>query len=174
MGRRKLAALERAVIGSARAVQRAHNDRTSMLALAIASTCVAIEALDAYLDQDLSGAGSYVEGSPETSRNSALAMLADGPTVRRKILDQIRAADRGPDEVRGLTDFQLEGRLKMLHQTESAARHALVEKGWIIDSGYRRTNPVSELPCAVYWLSPAARRHFLQVALVQSLDQAPR
>jgi hypothetical protein len=86
----------------------------------------AVAALDAVpLPNPEAGHGRWVEGSPETSRNAALVRPKG---TRWAIVLQLSLASR---EQRGLTDEELERRLKAKHTTVSAARNHLVGVGWV-------------------------------------------
>lgn len=99
------------------------------------------------------GHGRWVEGAPETSRQAALVAPKG---CRYDVLMQVAAATPG------LTDEQLEHRLKRKHQTVSAARAHLVGVGWLEDSGLR--NIVDPKRPKVIWRLTAAGARKLQEA----------
>lgn len=160
MGRRKLAAAQAAVIKAARQVVagwdlggRSHDDVPCHVAL-----IDAIAALDAIpLPSPEAGHGRWVEGSPETSRHAALVRPKG---TRWAIVLQLSLASR---EQRGLTDEELERRLKAKHTTVSAARNHLVGVGWVQDSGYRRNGSAGR-PAVVWELTPAATARVREMA----------
>lgn len=83
---------------------------------------------------------------PDTSK--AVEPKLRKNSTRRKVLAMVRYASQGREG--GLTDDELETRLKVSHQTASAARNALVRGGYLVDSGKRR-NTRSGNP-AVVWV----------------------
>lgn len=144
---RKQVAAQAAVIAAARTfvAKRStwHPDGDEFAALV-----EALQSLDAIeLPDPAAGHGRWVEGSPETSRQAALVAPKG---CRYDVLMQIAASDVG------LTDEQLEHRLKRKHQTVSAARAHLVGVGWLEDSGLR--NVVDPRRPKVIWrLTPAGK-----------------
>lgn len=152
MARRKHAIAVDAVVLAARQVLEAWSF-SSGLAINIGRLADAMGALDASLPAIQQTPGSFVEGSPETSRFAAFA-LVNAKSHRRKIAAELYSV-RGYGYI-GLCDFQLEARLKDKHQTISSARNWLMEAGWVIDSGMRFKNPESNRPCIIWSLTPAA------------------
>jgi hypothetical protein len=68
-----------------------------------------------------------------TQKAAAAKVYPKSGTIKRRILSLIT-------EKNGLTDEELELALGMKHQTVSASRNALMNSGWIIDSGHTRKN----------------------------------
>lgn len=160
MGRRKLAAAQAAVIEAARELIAAWDtgDRGS----AYRTLTESVANLDAVpLPNPEAGHGRWVEGSPETSRHAALVRPKG---TRWAIVLQLALASR---EQRGLTDEELERRLKAKHTTVSAARNHLVGVGWVQDSGYRRTGSAGR-PAVVWDLTPAGHTRMREIA--QEMD----
>lgn len=142
--RKQVAAAQAAVIAAARTVRDTYGRGHSG---AIDALIDAIKSLDAIeLPDPAAGHGRWVEGSPETSRQAALVAPKG---CRYDVLMQIAASPAG------LTDEQLEHRLKRKHQTVSAARAHLVGVGWLEDSGLRNiVDP--KRPKVIWQLTPAA------------------
>lgn len=105
------------------------------------------------ISPNLEGPGSYVEGSPDTSVAAARLIAPKAGSVRRQILDQLAVV---PEVQRGLTDEELEHRLRARHTTVSSARNWLAERGWIADSGYVRATS-SKRDAVVWSLTPGGR-----------------
>lgn len=167
MARRKIETLRDDVVRAAREVSNLGTVRELNSALYVGSGLLlggrlcalreAVDALDAYSDPIHDTPGEYVEGSPETSRDAAVMLTPRSGSLRAKVLDEVRIALFLTPDAKGLTDEELERRLKGRHQTVSSARNWLVDAGWLIDSGIRRANRSGRW--AVVWaLSPAARR----------------
>lgn len=158
MARRKIETLRDAVIAAAREWERlSHLDPNdwSVFHEAIRSSDAlhdAIAALNEYLDPIVDTPGNYVEGSPETSRNSAVAFKPLSGKVRRGIVNEIYSVHHYPSK--GLSCAELMARLRQPHQTVSGAISFLTDAGWLIDSGYRRMAP-SKREQVVWQLSPA-------------------
>jgi len=74
----------------------------------------------------------YVPHS-DTSRKAAREMKGKGPVLRVKVYRYLQS--RGPA---GATDDEIEAALEMRHQTVSARRRELVQRGLAQDSGQRR------------------------------------
>lgn len=154
--RRKLAEAEAAVIAAARAL---YPLMVSPLTgptherIAIRERFKdAVEALDALdVPDPAADHGRWVEGAPETSQHAALIAPRG---IRREIIMQIAST---PDVQRGLTDEELERRLKARHTTVSAARNHLMNVGWLADGGWRR-NGTSRRPTVVWEITPAGWR----------------
>jgi hypothetical protein len=87
--------------------------------------------------------------SQTTSRQAAEKFLPRSGTVRKQVYDIIKRAG-----YRGMTDYELEGILKISHQTVSASRRSLVINGWLVDSGNKRTN-AQDNDCIV-WIEKSA------------------
>lgn len=148
---RKINALTADVIRKARAVVETSLG-TGDLNASIFELSYALVALDtAELPDPDAGHGRWVEGSPETSRHAALTIPQGS---RREIVMQVAAASRAQV---GLTDEELERRLKKKHTTVSAARNHLVGVGWLQDSGKRRKGS-SQRPAVVWELTEAGHR----------------
>lgn len=82
------------------------------------------------------GGAALSRRATDTQRSAAAAILPKSGTIQAGILDLItRAGDAG------MTDAEIEHRSRLSHQTASAARNALMNKGLIRDSGLRRKNP---------------------------------
>ena len=153
-GRRKLAVAEAAVVRTARDLVYAVGSpdcdaKAASVTEAMRALASAVFELD---DIDLpdpdAGHGRWVEGAPETSRAAALTVPKG---VRREIVMQVASA---PKVAVGLTDQELERRLRAPHTTVSAARNHLVGVGWLADSGSRRLN-TSRRPAVVWEITPA-------------------
>lgn len=153
-GRRKLAEAEAAVVRCARdfvyAVGYTGTEaKRELVADAMRDLAAAVFNLD---DIDLpdpdAGHGRWVEGAPETSRTAALTVPKG---IRREIVMQVAST---PKVAVGLTDQELEHRLRAAHTTVSAARNHLVGVGWLADSGCRRLNK-SRRPAVVWEITPA-------------------
>jgi hypothetical protein len=159
MGRKQLAAAEAAVIRAARDVVAGWDlGATWSWSRRYKDLREAVAALDAVpLPNPEAGHGRWVEGSPETSRNAALVRPKG---TRWAIVLQLSLASR---EQRGLTDEELERRLKAKHTTVSAARNHLVGVGWAQDSGYRRNGSAGR-PAVVWELTPAATARVREMA----------
>ena len=69
----------------------------------------------------------------DTQRAAAKAIYPKSGTIQRRILELIT-------EHGGLTDEQIENLLHLKHQSASAARNVLMNKGWVINSGKTRRN----------------------------------
>ncbi len=124
------------------------------LAVCIDRLASAWDKLQTHIIPIIDTPGEYVEGSPETSRNAALAFTPASGSVRRRILDEIWSTSFYGYV--GLTDEVLEHRLKCKHQTLSSARNFLVQAGWLVDSGKRAASTTTKRPQVVWSLSPAA------------------
>lgn len=141
MANRKLAAAQAAVIRQARELRAGQGT--------LAELSSALDALDALqLPDPDAGHGRWVEGSADTSRHAALTLPRG---CRRDIVMQVACA---PAALHGLTDDELERRLKRPHQTVSAARNHLVSIGWLQDSGKTRIGR-NRRPKVVWTLTPA-------------------
>jgi hypothetical protein len=68
-----------------------------------------------------------------TQKAAAKSIYPKSGTIQRQILELIT-------EKNGLTDEELERILNMKHQSVSAARNVLMNKGWVINSGKTRRN----------------------------------
>lgn len=163
MGRKQLAAAEAAVIRAARDVVAEWDlGATWSWSRRYKDLREAVAALDAVpLPNPEAGHGRWVEGSPETSRNAALVRPKG---TRWAIVLQLSLASR---EQRGLTDEELERRLKAKHTTVSAARNHLVGVGWVEDSGFTRAGS-SGRPAVVWRLTRAGRDALLDWAKAAS------
>lgn len=114
----------------------------------------AVAALDAYCAPITPTPGSYVVGSPETSAAAAIALTPIATEIRKAIVNEVFSVMHYG--VPGLSDHQLEQRLRREHQTVSSARNWLCEHGWLVDSGYRTTNP-SKRKAVLWALTPKAQ-----------------
>lgn len=121
----------------------------------------AFDAWDAELVGIIDTPGSWVEGSPETSRNAAMSIISTTGSVRRRVVDELfilrSFIGEGPDSdaLSGLTCDDLEHRLHRSHQTVSSAVNWLMNAGWIKDSGSVRTTR-SGRDAVIWTLSSAA------------------
>jgi len=70
----------------------------------------------------------------DTQRAAVRGMLPRSGSVQEKVL---RVISSHPD---GLTDHEIEKITGLSHQTASAARNSLMNKGFVRDSGIRRNN----------------------------------
>lgn len=156
MPRRQIQQLTDDVVRCARQVRATHQDNyhiSDELHAALAELRGALAMLDnVQLPDPDAGHGRWVEGSPETSMHAALTL----PKGRRHAIVMQIASCR--DVQVGLTDEELERRLRAKHTTVSAARNHLVGVGWLQDSGRRRKGS-SGRPTVVWELTEAARRH---------------
>lgn len=76
----------------------------------------------------------YVRGSYTSLAAAALAEPHAG-TQRRRVFDELRKYPAG------LTDHEMQAHLAMNPSTQRPRRVELVEKGLVIDSGFRRLTP---------------------------------
>ncbi len=72
----------------------------------------------------------------ETSGAAWRNFYPDSAIIDAQILAALEKAK--VDELPGLSDLAIEQSLGVKHQTVSANRRHLVEKGWVTDSGYRQ------------------------------------
>lgn len=114
---------------------------------------LAVDALNDYLRPIVDTPGEYVEGSPETARNAAFEAQPFTGKLRREIVDTVYSVQFF--DSKGLTCEEIEHRLHGTHQTVSSAVNALMNLGWLVDSGFRRRNK-SKRPAVVWHLTPAA------------------
>lgn len=143
--RKQVAAAQAAVIAAARDVKAGYLRGYSQVVDALFDALDKLDAIE--LPDPAAGHGRWVEGSPETSRQAALVAPKG---CRYDVLMQIAASPTG------LTDEQLEHRLKRKHQTVSAARAHLVGVGWLEDSGLRNiVDP--KRPKVIWQLTPAGK-----------------
>lgn len=152
MSQRRIVVLEQAVIRAARGMnvdELRCDDQTSL-----GPIFDAVEALDAYLNPDLDGPGAVGRNSPETSTAAAAWVAPRLGSLRRLVLDEVRSVQFF--QSKGLTDDELETRLKKSHQSLSSAVNSLVAKGWLRDSGFRRLTR-SGREAIVWELTDAAR-----------------
>ena len=70
---------------------------------------------------------------PDTSHKAAQKALPNSGTKKKIIYDLI--VDSG---MFGVCDHEIEETLGWTHQTASSSRNALMNDGWVIDSGHRR------------------------------------
>lgn len=159
MARRKVDSLRDAVIAAARDWQACTGlnplspEAVREMFNALSALDNAVRALNEYLDPIVDTPGEYVEGSPETSRDSAVAFTPLSGKVRRGIVNEVYSVHRY--ESIGLTCSELMARLRESHQTISGAISFLGDAGWTRDSGLRRLAP-SKRPQIVWELTPAA------------------
>lgn len=154
--RKKKIELEQAVIRAARAWCDVLRDPRAEMYTQSQDLEDAVQALDAHQPvKRLDAPGRWVEGSPETSAAAAQLARPALTSTRHAIICQIAVHGAHPAG-RGLTDQELEHRLKRSHTTVSSARNFLVEGGWLQDSGYVRKN-TSGRDAVVWELTPAAR-----------------
>ena len=114
----------------------------------------AVGRLDEHLGDITDAVGGFNIGSP-TSENAAQLSRVIAYSTRHRIITEIRALNRLTTLV-GLTDDELERRLKKPHTTVSSARNWLVNAGWLIDSGFTRTTRGGR-EAAVWRLTDAAK-----------------
>jgi hypothetical protein len=69
---------------------------------------------------------------PETARLAARRALPRSGSLKRSMYDLLMLSRNGK------TDDELEFSLARPHQTVSAMRNALMNDGWVVDSGLRR------------------------------------
>lgn len=74
----------------------------------------------------------YVVGS-DTSKEAAASMTGSAQVVRVRVFKHIKSQG-----VRGSTDNEIEHALGLRHQSASARRRELVQRGMVYDSGQRR------------------------------------
>jgi predicted transcriptional regulator len=70
---------------------------------------------------------------PDTSHKAAQKALPNSGTKKKIIYDLIVASG-----MFGVCDHEIEESLGWTHQTASSSRNALMNDGWVIDSGHRR------------------------------------
>lgn len=70
---------------------------------------------------------------PDTSHKAAQKALPNSGTKKKIIYDLIVASG-----MFGVCDHEIEETLGWTHQTSSSSRNALMNDGWVIDSGHRR------------------------------------
>jgi len=70
---------------------------------------------------------------PDTSHRAAQKALPNSGTKKKIIYDLIVASG-----MFGVCDHEIEETLGWTHQTASSSRNALMNDGWVIDSGHRR------------------------------------
>lgn len=70
---------------------------------------------------------------PDTSHKAAQKALPNSGTKKKIIYDLIVASG-----MFGVCDHEIEETLGWTHQTASSSRNALMNDGWVIDSGHRR------------------------------------
>ena len=70
---------------------------------------------------------------PNTSHKAAQKALPNSGTKKKIIYDLIVASG-----MFGVCDHEIEETLGWTHQTASSSRNALMNDGWVIDSGHRR------------------------------------
>lgn len=116
-----------------------------------------LEALDAYCIGIPNSPGSFAQGS-DTSKTASLMSPIIAGSARRKVVDELLSLYGRPSI--GLTDSELEARLRLKHETLSSARNWLMNAGWIRDSGKRRLNP-SKRPATVWTLTEAGHTRLL-------------
>lgn len=115
-----------------------------------------------HINTNLDGRGAFVPGV-DTSENAALSYMPRAGSFRRRIIDEIRSVgfwstnNWGEKRAAGLTDDELERRLRAKHTTVSSARNYLVEAGWLTDSGARR-DTAGRRPAIVWQLTDAAKK----------------
>jgi len=86
----------------------------------------------------------HTSGAPETQRQAAVAVYPSSGSLRLKVLNAIGLSPYG------MTDHELERKLKLRHQTVSARRNELLKDGWIVDSERRRLTDTGRK--AVVWV----------------------
>lgn len=105
----------------------------------------AVKALDKFEAAELTGAGAKYTAGSDTSQAAAGLAVPVQYSARQQIIKLL--AHLGE---LGLTDDQMETRLRRSHQTVSSARNWLVEAGWVRDSGQRRKTRSGRM--AVVWM----------------------
>lgn len=172
MTQRRRTQLEQQVLRAAQSVVLRYltTDKGVFLTPDEAELVRTVEELNAHLDEVVDSPGRWVEGSPETSAAAALSLPNSG-SVRKAIIMELAMCHMASFlDTQGLTDEEIERRLRRSHQTCSSARNWLLNAGWIIDSGYRRRT--SNRRDAVVWqLSPAGVRHVLPLKGEQTSNQ---
>lgn len=117
----------------------------------------AVHALDELgLEPITDSEGSYVVGSPETSRKAAKAMLPKKGLLRRQVLHDVYCRSDGL-----ASDEMIERSLQRLHQSVSSARYDLVRDGWLEDSRQRTKDGKRVL----WQLTEAAKRALREEAM---------
>lgn len=112
-------------------------------------------ALRRHITQITDKAGAFVPGS-STSENAAVTSRLTVGSVRRRIVDEIRAIGLHSSNIIGLTDDELERRVCRPHTTVSSARNWLCNNGWLEDSGFTRMTQ-NRREATVWRLTPAAQ-----------------
>jgi len=97
-----------------------------------------------------------VSGAPETQRQAAIIVYPKSGSQRMAVLTQI--AESGD---RGMTDDEVEEALHLRSQSVTPRRNELMNDGWVIDSGYRRTT-VSGRQAVVWVLSEQGREEWAE------------
>lgn len=157
MARRKIEQLKDAAIAAGRILVNAWQDPSVPLFGQSQQFETAMKALDAYCIGIPDSPGSFNRNSPETAKiASQLSGLIQGST-RRRIVDECISCYGCP--ALGLTDRELETRLRGKHQTVSSARNWLVNAGWLVDSGKRRKTD-SGRPAVVWQITPAGHARY--------------
>lgn len=152
MSRRKQVEAEQAVILAARELVRRlgnpiYDDEKVLFR--------AVRTLDTLAPSNgFNGPGSFVQGSPGTSRAAAISATPILRSARRQIVNEIASVSSlWPT---GLSDEDLCRRLRRHHKTVSSARNWLCEKGWLTDSGARKKS-ASGRATILWCLTPAAQ-----------------
>ena len=83
---------------------------------------------------------------PITSHLAANKAFPKSGTKKKIVYDLIKSKG-----IFGMCDHEIELKLKWTHQSASSSRNALMNDGWVIDSGLRRTTPQGN--DAIVWIS---------------------
>lgn len=95
-----------------------------------------MEQMNLLSDPDRNTIGKFQRptDAAETQRTAAVLAYPSTGTWRRKVLDAITVAGN-----HGMTDEQIQEALRMNPSTQRPRRVELVEGGWVMDSGRRRS-----------------------------------
>jgi hypothetical protein len=82
---------------------------------------------------------------PDTSHQAAARAFPRSGTKKKIIYDMIVTSG-----MFGMCDHEIEQTLGWTHQTASSSRNALMNDGWVVDSGLRRATPQGN--DAIVWI----------------------
>lgn len=137
MARRRIEQLRDDVIVAARMVAAdVDADDSANRTYGVDELVTALDRHDAHLQSIVDSPGQWVNGAPGTSRSAAMLVVPMSGSIRRQIVEEVYSVHRLASV--GLTDNELERRLRGKHQTVSSARNWLVEAGWLRPSGFTR------------------------------------
>lgn len=102
---------------------------------------------------------ALASGASDTSKAAALKALPNSGTQRHRVLTLI--AQMGDE---GATDEEMQGTLRLGHNSQTPRRRELVLGGWICDSGRRRRTASTDSEATVWVLTEWARRQLVQAS----------